>query len=250
MLRIGVSGADKANPNLEEVPRRKSEGNLAWMRRAASKDGGGVHLLLVGGRDLHSFRLRVAQSHVRDDMTPSAWSHVALFRKLSSGVAGTQLYEISLDPPGGFRHAEAENGLQRGQLRAYDDRAKYPNIAVIKVPLQWSVVERHIKSFAKQRRVLDANELVLMWLAFVWGVGATGNPLLAGHGVPSAALAEVVFSAAGYDITPGLDSQSSCPESIWQAVKWWHPYYEGHDQPVPSGVYVRDHVLPGHRNGD
>jgi hypothetical protein len=31
---------------------------------------------------------------------------------------------------------------------------------------------------------------------------------------------------AGFELTPGLSSASSCPEAIWQSAKWWTYYYE------------------------
>ena len=60
-------------------------------------------------------------------------------------------------------------------------------------------------------------ELIVRWLAFVWGAGRAGNPLLEGYGVPSSAMRK--SSSALSDTTaPGLESRSSCPEAIWQAA--------------------------------
>ena len=91
--------------------------------------------------------------------------------------------------------------------------------------------------------MLDAQDLLLRWLAFIWGVGRTGNPLLDGQGIPSAAMLEVIFGAVGFDLTPGLESRSSCPEAIWQAAKWWHEYYERNNQKAPRDVYCHDDIL-------
>jgi hypothetical protein len=44
---------------------------------------------------------------------------------------------------------------------------------------------------------------------------------------PSAAFVEAAHSLAGIELTPGLSSSASCPEAVWQAVKWWHEYYAG-----------------------
>jgi hypothetical protein len=84
---------------------------------------------------------------------------------------------------------------------------------------------------------LDAIELIVSWLSFVWGVGKTGNPLLEGIGMPSAAMIETVINAAGFELTPGLASSSSCPEAIWQSAKWWHNYYETRQESGISGSY-------------
>jgi hypothetical protein len=51
--------------------------------------------------------------------------------------------------------------------------------------------------------------------------------LLYSKGIPSAAFVEAAHSLAGVELTPGLSSSASCPEAIWQAVKWWHEYYTG-----------------------
>ena len=166
-------------------------------------------------------------------MTPSSWSHVVLIHpKLLSRV-----YEISLEPQGGFHYPVPTNGLQYGKIESYRDRAVYPNIALLGIPsgdkLKWEEIHRTFNQFQKQRTSLDAMELIVRWLAFVWGAGRAGNPLLEGYGIPSSAMLEIIFSALGYDLTPGLESRSSCPEAIWQAVKWWHNYYdqEGRSQP-------------------
>ena len=57
---------------------------------------------LVGGADPLSFRLRVAQSHIRSDLTPSSWSHVLILAKLSMPLAKSPTCEVSLSPHDGF----------------------------------------------------------------------------------------------------------------------------------------------------
>ena len=100
--------------------------------------------------------------------------------------------------------------------------------------------------------MLDGPELILVWLAYVWGVGRSGNPLLDGNGIPSAAMLEVVMGAAGFDLTPGLESRASCPESICQAARWWHSYYDASQRRPLSGRWTAEHFLvdeydPGRR---
>jgi hypothetical protein len=71
-------------------------------------------------------------------------------------------------------------------------------------------------------------------------VGDAPNPLLKDKGLPSAVYAETVMSIAGLELTPGLSSQSSCQEAIWQSAKWWHQFYaqtDG-DSQVPKGIYM------------
>jgi hypothetical protein len=246
MLKILSAKATETSKSFKALPRRKGEDNLAWMTRA-KLSATGVYLLLVGGRDAIAFRLRMAQSHVRYDFTPSHWSHVMLLGQVTRRLADTMVYEISLDPPHGFGFPPPSNAMQEGQLAQYQSADAYPNIALIQVPISDKIfrtkLSRALQDFQKQRGVLDAQDLLLRWLAFIWGVGRTGNPLLDGQGIPSAAMLEVIFGAVGFDLTPGLESRSSCPEAIWQAAKWWHEYYERNNQKAPRGVYCHDDVL-------
>jgi hypothetical protein len=53
----------------------------------------------------------------------------------------------------------------------------------------------------------------------------------------------VVLGAAGFDLTPGLESRASCPEAIWQAAKWWHKYYEDQKRAPLSGAYCCGHAF-------
>jgi hypothetical protein len=269
MLRILSSNASEPSREFVESKREEGEDNLQWIRRnlgsggeglrrkGTSKEEGRSHrfeptlLLLLGGRGHNAFRVRVAQAHLRHDFTPSHWSHVALLGPVSRKPGETPLYEISLEPPRGFGLPTATNALQIGRLAAYADPARYPNIALLRLPVdaaEWqretskeemSVIER----YQKQRSVLDGTDLLLHWLSFLWGVGRTGNPLLEGNGVPSAAMVEVVLSAMRYDITPGLESRVSCPEAIWQAAKWWHPYYTAQLTEALEGAFCVEHKL-------
>lgn len=251
MLKIVSSKTHEPSASFKHMPRQKGEDNLQWLQRG-NLSPAGIYLLLVGGADAIAFRLRMAQSHIRHDFTPSHWSHVLLLGALVKPLGATPVYEISLDPPAGFGFPPPSNAMQQGRLDTYQKADAYPNVAVMRVPLvdkkPRKRIEGALKDFQKQRGVLDAQDLLLRWLSFIWGVGRAGNPLLEGQGVPSAAMLEVIFGAAGFDLTPGLESRSSCPEAIWQAAKWWHGYYERNRQQAPRGVYCHDHVLLPHQN--
>lgn len=238
MLNIRRSPTPDASLALERVPRKAGQDNLAWLKAATGLDPGGVRLVLVGGTDALHFRLRVAQSHLRHDLTPSHWSHVAL-------LLGDEVSEISLQPVTGFGFPTPTNGVQRGSLEAYADAARFPNVAVVELDVGVDEVRGALERFQTQRSVLDATELMLVWLAFCWGVGRAANPLLDGNGIPSAAMAEVVMGAAGYDLTPGLESRASCPEAIWQAAKWWHKFYEDQKRTPPICRWHVGHTLVG-----
>ena len=80
-------------------------------------------------------------------------------------------------------------------------------------------------------------------IAFVWGVARSPNPLMDGLGIPSAAMLEIVIGAVDFDLTPGLESRSSCPEAISQAAKYWHEYYLDQEKEALSGFYYAPHDL-------
>ncbi|XXF78301.1 hypothetical protein P2318_00665 [Myxococcaceae bacterium GXIMD 01537] len=244
MLEIRSSPATRPNPHFREQARPRRQGNLAWLTRAAGKARPakpGTALVLLGGDDPVSFRLRVAQSHMRHDLTPSRFSHVVLME--AGGGVADEGWEVSLEPAGGFGYPPRTNGVQRAILRRYDDAKSFPNVALLHVPVEWRLVSRALDQFMRQRAVLDTVELVTSWLPYVWGAGRAGNPLLEGKGLPSAAMVEVVLSAAGFELTPGVSSAGSTPEAIWQSARWWHEYPGAGDRAPLTGAWNMDHVL-------
>ena len=70
------SRAKSINKEFTERKRARGETNIEWLSSHWRDDR--VALLLLGCTGLVDFRLRVAQSHLRNDLTPSHWSHVAL----------------------------------------------------------------------------------------------------------------------------------------------------------------------------
>jgi hypothetical protein len=247
MLEIRSSSATAPNPNLVHQARTRNQTNLAWLGRAlkgrGKKASGSPVLMLLGGIDPISFRLRVAQSQVRHDLTPSSWSHVVLVEPASGEPASATAWEISLDPAGGFGYPPPTNGVQRADLRRYDDAGRFPNIAALHVPLEVAPVRDAVQRFMRQRSTLDAVDMVTRWLPYVWGAGRATNPLLEGFGLPSAAMMELVVGAAGFELTPGVASSASCPEAIWQAARWWHDYHGREDGTPLSGAYSVEHAL-------
>jgi len=158
-------------------------------------------------------------------------------------IISSQAYEISLEPPQGFAFPPPTNGLQQGRISQYRDAELYPNIALLNTPVPRTQVMEALDSFQRQRAVLEGVELIVRWLTYVWGVARASNPLLDGYGIPSAAMLEIAFGVAGYDLTPGLESRSSCPEAVWQAAKWWHEYYVQQNRSALSCVYHVGHTL-------
>jgi hypothetical protein len=133
--------------------------------------------------------------------------------------------------------------VQEALLGRYADPKRYLNIALLTLPVQHESLAAPLAAFQMQRAALDVPELVLAWLAYAWGVGSTGNPLLAGQGLPSAAMLDRVLGAAQFDLTPGVVERASCPEAIWQAALWWHTFYTDSGRDAPRGVYCAAHRL-------
>jgi hypothetical protein len=268
MITATVSRVSEPNPDFTEVKRLPGEDNLAWLTRLLrGYTPKGLVMLLLGGTDALSFRLRVAQAHLRHDMTPSAWSHVALVVDPSvKDVGRSQLVEVSLDPERGFGWAPEQNAVQEGvPLARYRDARRYPNIAVVDLPpdpaaagarpatggeageaarhAQRTTVDTALERFKRTRGTLDCCELVLQWLAFAWGAGQVPNPLFAGRGIPSAVLVESLTAATGFDLTPSIDSRASCPEAVWQGAKWWYGLHDSVATRRLMGAYCSEHEL-------
>lgn len=251
-VRVLRSTATQRNSVVVPLGRTPDEDNIAWLERARRqrvlRDVAGRSLLvLVGGNDLLSFRLRVAQSHVRHDLSPSAWSHVAFLRAPAKSLADAELIEISLMPVAGFGpwgDPAPNNALQSGRLETYRSATLFPNVALLSLPLAAADVAASLEDLRFQRTVLDCPQLVLKWLAYCWGVGMPANPLAEGYGMPSAAVLEAAFAANGFDLSPGLESRSSCPEALWQAAIWWQDYYASRGEgPGICGAHYAEHKL-------
>jgi len=254
MLSLRRSPARSSNRSLTAAP-RKSLTNAAYVDKHSPSDEASTAIVLLGGKSPVDFRVRVAQAHARDDLAPSAWSHIGVLGVRAKNPLRRNLIELPLQGRVGLGYPPATNGVVETPIGDYDDPAAFPNIAVLRVPVPHAAVDAAITEFCRQRTVMDALELTLAWLAFAWGVGSTGNPLLAGLGVPSAAFVEYVVGAAGYDLVPGFPSRSSCPEAIWQSARWWHEFPRAasvelsadSEKPVNlgpvAGVYDAEHYL-------
>jgi hypothetical protein len=251
MLRQAKSSVTGTNPCFTELPRRGDEYNVEWGERAVAdmKTGDArawTYIALLGGADTLSFRLRVAQSHLRPDMQPSYWSEAVLV-ELDSGknpLANAQVVSVPLSQPEPPRYAPEYNGVVRRPLREFADSAVYPNIALIALPVEQLKITHRVRTFESGRPTLDALEHVLRWLAFAWGVARTGNPLHDNYGIPSACMLETVCAAESFDLTPGLESRASCPEAIWSAALYWHEFYEKTAGRMPCGRFTTGHAYP------
>lgn len=200
---------------------RRAAGNVAWLRRTRQSQGLGEagDVILLGGASIVDFRVRVAQSHARHDLTPSYWSLVGLM--VDAGRFLSAPLSTGDDPA----LVPATNGIVTLSMSDFDDSVRYPNVAILRFPGASSEVIEAVDALRKQRSIADLPALIVAWLGFAWGTSGSGNPLLDGLGIPSAVLVETVFGLADVELTPGLASASSCPEAIWQSVKWWQDFY-------------------------
>ncbi|MFN0183212.1 MAG: hypothetical protein ACKVQR_05260 [Aquabacterium sp.] len=249
MLRQMRSTSSGANPRLTELARADNEDNLAWGARAvaAMRAGGSedwTHVVLLGGTDMMSFRLRVAQSHLRRDMLPSYWSESIVVKLQGPAIGRARALHVPLLQPADGPFATRTNGVVERPLKHFADPQRWPNIAVIALPVQQALVLEKIDAFRKSRGMLDALEHILRWLAFCWGAARTANPLHDGIGLPSACMLETACAAAQFDLTPGLESRASCPEAIWVAARHWQDYFQEFAQGQPVGCYWTPHRYP------
>lgn len=231
MIANNISPDFKKNTSFKREPAKKSEGNRAWLSRVIKEnDFTQSGLLLLGGNSVADFRIRVSQSYLRHDLTPSYWSLVGILSKDAE-----TFFSVPLEWRSELSEMPRQNGIQECALADYDDPDRYPNVAVVQFTDTPEDILKYADLLRLQRSsVVDLVALVVKWLGHVWGVADYPNPLLNGAGLPSAVFAETVYGICGIELTPGLESTSSCPESIWQAAKWWRTYYEETSEIVTS----------------
>jgi hypothetical protein len=77
---LPVRQSPDAKPNWsfqkDETNTSQVETNYAWIERERAEDPAFCRpgdVVLLGGSSLADFRIRVAQSHMRHDLTPSYW---------------------------------------------------------------------------------------------------------------------------------------------------------------------------------
>jgi hypothetical protein len=216
MILMKKSPSERPNPKLPEEEPQKNEGNKKWLNRHDATEG----VILLGGALIPDFRIRVAQSEMRHDMSPSHWSLCGiLFPKGKFASVPLDLTQKTSDIP-------KSNAIRMCRIEEFDDPKRFPNIAVVQFAKEHKNVGRDIKRLEMDRSILDIPTLILPWLGFIWGTAGSANPLKSGLGLPSAAFVETVFAMAGFELTPGLSSSSSCPEAVWQSARWWNSYYE------------------------
>lgn len=140
MLPIAAARTDKKSDCIESLPGDAGEDNVAWLQRAAGKvaanfgqrqaSSGHIRLVLLGGTDPVSFRLRVAQAHVRHDLTPSSWSHVVLCDPREAA----SVHEISPRAAGRVSVSGSEQWIATGDHRGLPRSRPVPEHRVDRHP--------------------------------------------------------------------------------------------------------------------
>lgn len=228
-----------------ELKRENRESNMEWLKRAYNSFGFDdasqwSFILLMGGKDIVSFRIRVAQSHLRPDMLPSYWSDCALLQIENGEVDNATLSNIPLFQPPAKGYAPKRNGVVDIPLKQLPSQKHLPNLALIAIPIAQNDVIASLATYRDTRPSYDAVENILPWLAFVWGIGSSANPLIQHAGFPSAIMLKQIYSNHSFDLGPGISANLSAPEVLWGAAKRWQGYYE--DSKLPRFQYVTDHL--------
>lgn len=235
----GLRRSDVAsgNPLLKETPAQSAPqgaaANFGWLSSTGYRDG----VVLLGGTSIVDFRMRVAQSELRQDLLPSFWSTCGLL------IDGDVLMTARVDAISNSSARVERNGLEAVKLDAetlYGDSMFYPNIAILQFTDDHAAIRDHVARIGQERTIVDLLTQIVAWLGYCWAVGDRGNPLMQGHGIPSATLLERAHGLANIDLSPGLPSASSCPEAIWQAARWWYKAYDGAESSsfTPRGAYL------------
>lgn len=219
MITTRQSTATTRNAKVSDQ-REWAGNNTAWLAqlpRGVVQPGA---VLLLGGSSVADFRIRVAQSHLRQDLMPSFWSQVGIV------VSADEFLSVPVSAPVATMDVAPNNAVCTCPIRDYADPRRFPNIAVLHFADRGAAIVDYARRVMRQRSAADLPLLLHAWLGFVWGVGTSPNPLMQSTGLPSSALVETAFGMAGIELTPGVASASSCPEAIWQSAIWWHDYYE------------------------
>lgn len=249
MIKQTLSAQSFIQSDIYAMERIKREANLDWLKRAydsfaLDNIAGWSFIVLAGGKDVASFRIRVAQSHLRGDMLPSFWSECALFKVHNGDFASAGFFNLPLFQPANATYAPTRNGLVELPFNKLPTQKEYPNLALLAIPVPQEQILQSLAEYQKSRVSYDAVENILPWLAFVWGAGNATNPLMQQIGFPSAMMLNQIFSANGFDLAPGVNANLSAPETFWSGVKHWQDYYSKTQENglQPKMRFVVDHM--------
>lgn len=249
MIKQTLALDNRLQSDVQSLPRIKREGNLDWLPRAYNSFllddvSQWSFVVLAGGKDIASFRLRVAQSHLRGDMLPSFWSDCALLQVENGDFSRARFYHLPLFQPASAPYAPMRNGLIELPLKQFPSQTYFPNLALLAIPVAQDKVMESLALYQRSRVSYDAVENILPWLAYVWGAGNAANPLMQQTGFPSATMLGQLFNAHGFDLAPGVNANLAAPESFWSGVKHWQRFYSNTQENglLPKARFVINHV--------
>jgi hypothetical protein len=249
MIKQTLSTQSFIQSDIYKMERIKREPNLEWLKRAYNSfalenSASWSFLVLAGGKDVASFRIRVAQSHLRGDMLPSFWSECALFNIQDDDFSNAAFFNLPLFQPAEASYAPTRNGLIKLPFTKLPTQKDYPNLALLAIPVPQEQIMQSLAEYQRARVSYDAVENILPWLAFVWGAGSATNPLMQQIGFPSARMLSQIFGANGFDLAPGVNANLSAPETFWSGVKHWQDYYSKTQENglQPKMRFVVDHM--------
>jgi hypothetical protein len=204
---------------------------------AADRVGG---ILFVGGVSPADLAVRVAQTPLRLDRTPSRWSHVALVLDWPDGARADQIrgVECCLDPDPDSPQVPERNGVTSFRLSRYMNAQRHPNLAFATARLGarakgkkdaalLGAITSETKALLRRKAVCPCDDRgrfplwqwLGAWKAFVHG---GEDPVARGMAHPGAALCQYVYEAIGVDITPGAMAPDTCPETLWSTALYWY----------------------------
>ena len=234
-----------ARGNVTEADTDRSSTHKAFFQSvadavpAASRCG---TLLLLGGADRASVRLRAAQAVVRFDQCPSYFSHVAVLASWDDRLEDALGLEATWEPEDPALFASERNGVTPFRLKRYLDAKRWPNVAVASfafdddagapvpgVAPRREAIRDALREPNRDRLRYPIWDQHRVWAPYRFGP-APANPLLQGHAMPAATFATYVFNHAGVDLVPVADAPNACPEHVWASLL--------HAPPV-RGVTVR-----------
>ncbi len=240
----GLRRSDVAtgNPLLKEtLPDAAPQGataNFAWLSSTGYRDG----VVLLGGTSIVDFRDARSAVGVAAGLVAELLVHLRLAHRRRGAHDGARRCDQQQQRARGAERFGSSEAGRRTLATAI--RMFYPNIAVLQFTDDHAAIRDHVARIGQERNIVDLLAQIVAWLGYCWAVGDRGNPLMQGHGIPSATLLERAHGLADIDLSPGLPSASSCPEAIWQAARWWYEAYDREPSSksdasfTPRGAYL------------
>lgn len=246
MIKQCFSTSEK-NEKFSLLARIRNESDAKWLKRAyddleLNNSTQWSYIVLTGSKGISAFRIRTAQGHLRSDMLPSYWSDCGFLEVSEKEFADSNFYNLPLLQPETESYAPIRNGLIKSSLSYLLNSHKFPNIALLAIPVTQKDIVSKLEIYQKSRIAYDAVENIIPWLSYVWGIHP--NPLLQQIGFPSAMLLNHLYGASNFDLSPSINNNLSTPEVFWNGAKNWKEFYSSTvgDSLLPRGRFIIDHA--------